>query len=89
MPMPGDNAPHAAPHTGLGAAIVAAIGLGIHPDAAAAVREMTRTVETRDPDPVVSTTYDELYRRVYRRLYPALRPLYEDVRRITGYPPRP
>lgn len=85
--------PAARPHTdeaaGLGAAIVAAVGLGLHAGPESAVREMTRAGETRDPDPATATMYDELYRRIYRRLYPALRPLYEEVRRITGYPPRP
>ena len=31
--------------------------------------------------------YEELYRGVYLRLYERLRPLYEEIRRITGYPP--
>ncbi|HSG87266.1 MAG TPA: FGGY-family carbohydrate kinase [Candidatus Limnocylindrales bacterium] len=85
--------PAARPHTdeaaGLGAAIVAAYGLGLHRDAETAVREMTRVGESRDPEPDAVAIYEELYQRVYRRLYPALRPLYEDVRRITGHPPRP
>jgi sugar (pentulose or hexulose) kinase len=82
--------PAARPHTtetsGLGAAIALATGLGIHPDAATAVREMTRVAETRDPSPATSRMYDELYRRVYRRLYGSLQPLYEEIARITGYP---
>jgi sugar (pentulose or hexulose) kinase len=79
--------PHTTEASGLGAAICGAIGLGLHPDAATAVREMTRVSETLDPDPATAARYEELYRRVYRRLYPALRPLYEDIQRITGYPP--
>ena len=31
--------------------------------------------------------YDDLYRSVYLRMYPRLQPLYEQIRRITGYPP--
>ena len=34
-----------------------------------------------------SGLYDRLYRRVYRRMYERLRPLYEEIRDITGYPP--
>jgi sugar (pentulose or hexulose) kinase len=79
--------PHTFETSGLGAAIDAAVGLGIHPSFEAAVGAMTRLVEVRDPDPVAHATYDALYRDVYRRMYPALKPLYGAIRRITGYPP--
>jgi sugar (pentulose or hexulose) kinase len=78
--------PHTFETSGLGAAIDAAVGLGIHPSFDAAVRAMTRVVETRDPDPAAAALYDELYRRVYRPMYERLRPLYEEIRAITGYP---
>jgi sugar (pentulose or hexulose) kinase len=78
--------PHTIETSGLGAAIDAAVGLGIHPSFEAAVSSMTRVVETRDPQPEAARLYDELYRRVYRRLYPRLQPLYEEIRAITGYP---
>jgi sugar (pentulose or hexulose) kinase len=79
--------PHTYETSGLGAAIDAAVGLGIHPSFEAAVAAMTRVVEVRDPDPSAHATYDALYREVYQRMYPALKPLYEAIRRITGYPP--
>ena len=79
--------PHTFETSGLGAAIVAAVGLGIHPSFEAAVAAMTRVAEVREPDPVAHRMYDELYRDVYRRMYPALKPLYGAIRRITGYPP--
>ena len=79
--------PHTYETSGLGAAIDAAVGLGIHPSFEAAVGEMTRLAEVRDPDPATHAVYDELYREVYRRMYPALKPLYGAIRRITGYPP--
>ncbi len=47
---------------------------------------MTRVVETRDPDPVNDALYEDLYRSVYLPLYARLQPLYEEIRRITGYP---
>jgi sugar (pentulose or hexulose) kinase len=78
--------PHTFETSGLGAAIDAAVGLGIHPTFEAAVAEMTRLVETRDPDPAAANLYDALYRRVYRRMYERLRSLYEEIRAITGYP---
>ena len=43
------------------------------------------------PDPATKQaqeTYDALYRRVYRKMYDRLRPLYEEIRAITGYPAR-
>lgn len=78
--------PHTHETSGLGAAIDAAVGLGIHPSFEAAVAAMTRVVETREPEPEAAKLYDELYRRVYRRMYERLRPLYEEIRAITGYP---
>ena len=47
---------------------------------------MTHLAETRDPDPTASARYDALYRRVYARMYERLKPLYEAIREITGYP---
>jgi sugar (pentulose or hexulose) kinase len=73
--------------SGLGAAIDAAVGLGIHRDVASAVAAMVRVGEVRDPDPATHARYDDLYRSVYRRMYDRLQPLYREIRRITGYPP--
>jgi len=63
------------------------VGLGIHPDFEAAVGAMTRVLEAREHDPRAHELYEALYRRVYDRLYDRLRPLYRELRRITGYPP--
>jgi sugar (pentulose or hexulose) kinase len=78
--------PHTHETSGLGAAIDAAVGVGVHPSFEAAVAAMTRIVETRDPDPDAAATYDALYRRVYRPMYDRLKPLYREIRAITGYP---
>jgi sugar (pentulose or hexulose) kinase len=82
--------PTARPHTyeasGLGAAIDAAVGLGLHPDFETAVKEMTRIGEVLEPNPGNREIYDALYERVYRQMYGRLRPLYEEIRDITGYP---
>jgi sugar (pentulose or hexulose) kinase len=87
------NLPAARPHvyeaSGLGAAIVAATGLNLHPDYQTALRHMTRVGKVFMPDPQTASIYDRLYRRVYRQMYRKLRPLYEEIREITGYPPRP
>ena len=51
--------PHVYEASGLGAAIDAAVGVGLHPDFDAAVKEMTHLGETFEPDrnpPRASTT---------------------------------
>lgn len=78
--------PHVYEASGLGAAINAAVGLGLYPDHATAVARMTRVGRVFEPLPQNVRLYDRLYRHVYRRLYDRLAPLYRDIRRITGYP---
>jgi sugar (pentulose or hexulose) kinase len=80
--------PHTHETSGLGAAIDAAVGLGIHSSFEAAVTAMTRLRETVEPDAARHRLYDDLYERVYRRLYGRLKPLYEEIMAITGYPAR-
>ena len=80
--------PHTHETSGLGAAIDASVGLGLHGSIEAAVGAMTRLVETLDPDPARHRLYDQLYRRVYRKMYDRLKPLYEEIMAITGYPPQ-
>ena len=77
---------HVYESSGLGAAIAAAVGLGLYPDFPAAVRAMTRAGRVFLPNPAHSRTYDQLYRRVYRKMYARLQPLYRDIAQITGYP---
>jgi sugar (pentulose or hexulose) kinase len=80
--------PHLYEASGLGAAIDAAVGLGLHSDFDTALREMTRVGRVFDPDPQAREIYDGLYNRVYKQLYRRLKPLYEEIREITGYPSR-
>ncbi len=79
--------PHTHETSGLGAAIDGAVGLGLHTSFEAAIGAMTRMAETVDPDPARHALYDRLYHRVYRRMYERLKPLYEEIMAITGYPP--
>jgi sugar (pentulose or hexulose) kinase len=83
--------PASRPHTheaaGLGAAIDVMLGLSIHRDPVDAVAAMVRIADRFEPDPSVHRTYDDLYRSVYLPMYDRLRPLYREIRRITGYPP--
>lgn len=81
--------PHVYETSGLGAAIVAAVGLGLHPDFAAAVAAMTRIGQAFTPDMAAHAIYNGLYERVYKPLYARLKPLYEAIRDVTGYPERP
>jgi len=78
--------PHLYETSGLGAAILGAVGLGLQPDFATAIREMTRIGQIFEPEPEHARVYDELYRKVYCRMYRQLQPLYRDIREITGYP---
>ncbi|MGB9722620.1 MAG: FGGY-family carbohydrate kinase [Chloroflexia bacterium] len=80
--------PHLYEAAGLGAAIDAAVGLGLYPDFASAVEAMTRIGRVFQPDPQAHALYEGLYRRVYRQMYRRLRPLYEEIRAVTGYPER-
>ena len=78
--------PHIYETSGLGAAIDLAVGLGIHPDFQTAVAAMTRVGEVFEPDMITHDLYDALYRKVYKKMYKSLKPLYESIREITGYP---
>ena len=72
--------------SGLGAAILAAYGLGWYRDLPAAVQEMTHQGEMFEPQITDVNLYDRLYRQVYQNMYPKLRPLFRAVQEITGYP---
>ncbi len=80
--------PHTYETSGLGAAMDAAVGLDLHADFDTAVAEMTRMSQTFLPRPEVRDIYEGLYQRVYKQMYRQLRPLYEEIRQITGYPPK-
>jgi len=78
--------PHTYETSGLGAAIDAAVGLGLHPDFETAISAMTRVGDRFEPDPAARSLYDRLYSEVYLEMYHRLRPLYRSIRDITGYP---
>jgi sugar (pentulose or hexulose) kinase len=78
--------PHLYETSGLGAAIDAAVGLGLHSSFDTAVAAMTRVGRVFEPVPENQRIYDRLYRQVYRRMYRQLQPLYRDIAEITGYP---
>jgi sugar (pentulose or hexulose) kinase len=78
--------PHIYETSGLGAAIDAAVGLGLHDDFKSAVKNMTHVGEVYEPNQKNRKLYDALYHDVYKKMYKRLKPLYERIREITGYP---
>lgn len=84
--MPAER-PHTYETSALGAAIDAAVGLGIYSSFEAAVREMTRVRGVFEPKPKNQEIYRRLYEKVYLKIYDRMKPLYEEIREITGYPP--
>jgi sugar (pentulose or hexulose) kinase len=47
---------------------------------------MTRIGEVYEPDLKNHALYDGLYHDVYKKMYKHLKPLYERIREIVGYP---
>lgn len=78
--------PHVYETSGLGAAIDCAVGLGLHRDFPSAIAAMTRVGQVFQPNPEAQRIYERLYREVYQRMYKQLKPLYQNIRKITGYP---
>ncbi|ATQ76251.1 carbohydrate kinase [Massilia violaceinigra] len=81
--------PHVYETSGLGAAIAAAVGLGLYPDFAAAIAGMTRIGRVFEPIAANQAMYDRLYKQVYRKMYARLQPMYAQIAEITGYPRKP
>ncbi|WP_409299526.1 FGGY-family carbohydrate kinase, partial [Pseudomonas sp. KCJK8993] len=78
--------PHVYEASGLGAVIACAVGLGLYPDFATAISAMTRVGAVFEPQPQARQMYQRLYSQVYLRMYRQLKPLYQSIRQITGYP---
>jgi sugar (pentulose or hexulose) kinase len=58
----------------VGAAIVAAVGVGAHPDLPAAIRSMTSIDRRFEPDAERAAVYDDVF-EAYLGLYPAIQPV--------------
>lgn len=76
--------PHVYEASGLGAAMVAAVGAGLYPGFDEAVKEMTRIRDTFEPKPQAQAVYEEIYRTVYLKMYTKLQPFYREIQRIVG-----
>jgi sugar (pentulose or hexulose) kinase len=78
--------PHTFETSGLGAAIAAAVGVGLYPDFTTAASNMTRTGQRFLPSEDNHQLYNKLYSEVYQKIYCGLKPSYKAIRAITGYP---
>ncbi|MCF8030484.1 MAG: FGGY-family carbohydrate kinase [Desulfohalobiaceae bacterium] len=78
--------PHVYETSGLGAAINAAVGLDFYSGHRSAIEAMTRVSRQFEPDRASHEFYHQLYSRVYKRIYSRLKPLYQEIQAITGYP---
>lgn len=72
--------------SGLGAAMLVAKGLNVYASLKQAVKGMVQTGKTFHPDSDNVKMYQALYSKVYQKMYLALKPLYKQIRNITGYP---
>ncbi len=72
--------------SGLGAAVLVAAGLGWFSSLDEAVDNMIHVRKVFEPKESHSKMYRELYSNVYAGMYAALKPLYRQIRNITGYP---
>ncbi len=74
--------PHVHEASGLGAAIDAAVGLGLHRDFDTAIHSMTYLGTVFEPNSAVHSIYDDLFNNVYLKMYHQLQPLYDNLSRI-------
>ncbi|MFZ2633082.1 MAG: FGGY-family carbohydrate kinase [Desulfosalsimonadaceae bacterium] len=70
----------------IGAAIDAAVGLGLFPDFPSAAKAMTGVKQVFEPIPENCRIYKNLYENVYTKISAKLMPLYREIQQITGYP---
>jgi sugar (pentulose or hexulose) kinase len=67
---------------GLGAAIIACVGLGIHPDFQTAVDTMVRYSSTFEPTKDVAHLYGQIYHKIYVNIFSNLNHLYAELNQI-------
>ncbi len=77
---------HTSNLSALGAAIDAAVALGIHKGFPQAVERMVRVQSAFQPAHANAAVYDRLFREVYIKMYDALSPLHRTIADITNYP---
>lgn len=72
--------------SGLGAAIVSFVAMGIYKDYLEAIEKMVHYKRIYEPNKENSEIYEKLFYRVYKRIYPQLKNIYSEIQQITNYP---
>jgi sugar (pentulose or hexulose) kinase len=72
--------------SGLGAAIIGYVALGVYESYEEAIQNMFILSKEFVPDKCNADIYSKLYKNVYTKIYPSLRKLYREIKDITGYP---
>jgi sugar (pentulose or hexulose) kinase len=72
----------------LGAAIDAAVGVGMHGSFEDAVKAMVRTGRKFEPNAQTHNIYTDLFNDVYKKNFEIIAPLNKRIGQITGYPPK-
>ncbi len=72
--------------SGLGAAIITAVGIGEHASFQEATDKMVVYGKTFMPNPEHVKIYNQLFNRVYKKMFPTLKHIYKEIRDITNYP---
>lgn len=77
--------PHTAETSGLGAAIEAAVGIGLYGSYDEAVKHMTRAEAVFEPNPKNQELYDAIYQRVFSKIYPSLEQVFVSLNEIAQH----
>ena len=72
--------------SGLGAAVLTAVGTGLYNSIDEAITNMVRYEKEFLPDENHVDLYHRLHKKVYKKMYKTLEPMYHQIRNITGYP---
>lgn len=72
--------------SGLGAAMVCFVALGIYKNHFDAIDAMVRYENVYEPNAENAAVYKELFNKVYKKVYPRLRRLYLEIQQVTHYP---
>lgn len=72
--------------SGLGAAIIGYVALGVYDSYKEAIKNMFILSKEFIPNKHNADIYLRLYKNVYTKIYPSLKNLYKEIKSITGYP---